>query len=72
MRTASWAQRADQTYRFELRKFRVTEIHDKAALVDEEVWITDKTERGPYGPDHGSKPFINSFTFEDGRWRACE
>lgn len=69
---ANWGAHPDQTWHFELRKFSVTEIHDKTAIVDSQVVLIDKAGTGVYGPDSGSKPFISSFTYEDGQWRACE
>jgi hypothetical protein len=66
------AWRDAKPYHFELRELRVTEIHDDLALVESEIHIMDDEGTGPFGPDHGAQPWINSFTFEDGRWRACQ
>ena len=65
---ANWPAR----FHLELRRFRVTEVHDKTALVDSGVLIWTDESSSPFGPDHGAKPWLNSFTFEDGQWRACQ
>ena len=66
----AWEEMGD--YHFELRSFRVTEVHDDMALVDAEVILMTDESTGRFGPRNGSEPWLKSFTFEDGQWRACQ
>lgn len=65
-----WSDMGD--FRLELRWFRVVEVHDDTAIVESDVHMIREQGTGSFGPNRGAEPWLNSFTFEDGQWRACQ